>query len=120
DVRALGRRRRRARVGEAILTRAPARPVRAGRADGPRPGRRPDRGHPPAGGRAEHPGRLPRTGLIASARRGYAAGDLPYEPSCRVDSTTRAAMADSAILPQARGLYCFLLPTSPSTLSTPS
>src|SRR5665647_2552789 len=35
-------------------------------------------------------------------------------------STTRAAMFVSASLPQARGSYCFLLPTSPSIFRTPS
>jgi pyridoxine 4-dehydrogenase len=35
-------------------------------------------------------------------------------------STTRAVIDSSAALPQDRGSYSFLLPTSPSTLSTPS
>src|SRR6478609_288922 len=45
---------------------------------------------------------------------------VPAERSAVQASTTRTAMASSAALPQARGSYCFLLPTSPSTLRTPA
>ena len=44
----------------------------------------------------------------------------PAEPSSSQASTTRAAMESSASRPHERGSYCFLLPTSPSILSTPS
>jgi len=81
------------------------------------------------GGRALRPGLGPwhpettnapaEAGAFAVMRVGQLF-DWPYEPSCFVASTTRTAMADSATLPQARGSYCFLFPTSPSSLSTPS
>src|SRR6478672_1898288 len=45
---------------------------------------------------------------------------VPAERSAVQASTMRTAMASSAALPQARGSYCFLLPTSPSTLRTPA
>ena len=55
------------------------------------------------------------------ALSGHAAlTDRPALPSCCAASTMRAAMLFSASLPYARGSYCFLLPTSPSILSTPS
>ena len=44
---------------------------------------------------------------------------VPAERRFWQASTTRAAMPASASLPQARGSYCFLLPTSPSIFSTP-
>ena len=52
-------------------------------------------------------------------RFGYATC-VPAERRSSQANTTRAAIDASASLPQARGSYCFLLPTSPSTLSTPS
>ncbi len=45
---------------------------------------------------------------------------VPAERRFWQASTTRAAMPASASLPQARGSYCFLLPTSPSIFSTPA
>ena len=45
---------------------------------------------------------------------------VPAERRYSQASTTRLAMPASAALPQARGSYCFLLPTSPSIFSTPS
>ncbi len=44
---------------------------------------------------------------------------VPAERRFSQASTTRAAIDSSAVLPQARGSYSFLLPTSPSTFSTP-
>ena len=51
---------------------------------------------------------------------GYLVIVVPVERRCSQASTTRAARPASAALPQARGSYCFLLPTSPSIFSTPS
>ena len=55
----------------------------------------------------------------AYARTGYHRA-LDALRRCWHASTTRAAMPASAALPQLRGSYCFLLPTSPSIFSTPS
>jgi len=55
-----------------------------------------------------------------NARRRYLFRDVPAERRSSQASTTRLAMPASATLPQARGSYAFLLPTSPSTFSTPS
>src|SRR5690606_21937500 len=46
--------------------------------------------------------------------------DFPAERRCSQAWATRAAIDASASLPQVRGSYIFLLPTSPSTFSTPS
>ena len=65
------------------------------------------------------------------SRLGMPATRLPPDPAAielagsedgALDAATltRAAMPASATLPHARGSYTFLLPTSPSTLSTPS
>ena len=45
---------------------------------------------------------------------------VPVAPRRSQASTTRAAMPASADLPHVRGSYCFLMPTSPSILRTPS
>ena len=45
---------------------------------------------------------------------------VPAAPRRSQASTTRAAMPASADLPHVRGSYCFLMPTSPSILRTPS
>jgi hypothetical protein len=50
----------------------------------------------------------------------YLFRDVPAERKSSQASTTRCAMPASATFPQARGSYAFLLPTSPSTFSTPS
>ena len=50
----------------------------------------------------------------------YFPSDVPVERRSSHAWTTRLAMPSSASLPQARGSYAFLLPTSPSTFSTPS
>ncbi len=52
--------------------------------------------------------------------RRYLFRDVPAERRSSQASITRLAMPASAIFPQARGSYAFLLPTSPSTFSTPS
>ena len=51
---------------------------------------------------------------------GQPPSDVPAERRFWQASTMRSAMPASPALPQARGSYCFLLPTSPSTFSTPS
>jgi hypothetical protein len=51
---------------------------------------------------------------------GYLFSDVPAERRSSQASTTRLLMPASASFPQARGSYAFLLPTSPSTFSTPS
>jgi len=53
-------------------------------------------------------------------RESYAFKDVPADRKSSQASTTRLAMPASATFPQARGSYAFLLPTSPSILSTPS
>ena len=50
----------------------------------------------------------------------YELREVPAERRSSQASTTRFAMPASASFPQARGSYAFLLPTSPSTFSTPS
>ncbi len=59
---------------------------------------------------------LSREGEVTS----YLFRDVPAERRSSQASTTRFAMPASATFPHARGSYAFLLPTSPSTLSTPS
>ena len=56
----------------------------------------------------------------AGEGEGYLFRDVPAERRSSQASTTRFAMPASANFPQARGSYAFLLPTSPSTFSTPS
>jgi hypothetical protein len=51
---------------------------------------------------------------------GYLASVVPAERRSSQPSTTRAAIPASAVFPYVRGSYAFLLPTLPSTLSTPS
>ena len=77
--------------------------------------REPSRGS--QGRRAGTTGPRPRpAGQVTS----YLFSDVPAERRSSQASTTRFAMPASATFPQARGSYAFLLPTSPSTLSTPS
>jgi hypothetical protein len=68
-----------------------------------------------------HPVVLRRDATSSRNRSGsYAFRDVPAERRSSQASTTRLAMAASASFPHARGSYAFLLPTSPSTFSTPS
>ena len=65
------------------------------------------------------PARLARGGGARGAKPRYLSA-RPADPSCSHASTTRAAIESSASRPHERGSYIFLLPTSPSTLSTSS
>src|SRR5690606_33823879 len=95
----------------------------------------PRRGGPP--GLARLAGTPPRSAVIPTiestgpgpGRRHRRPGPLalrdyvravPAERRSSQAWTTRLAMPASASLPQVRGSYAFLLPTSPSTFSTPS
>src|SRR5262249_42325248 len=55
-----------------------------------------------------------------SARTTHLPIEVPDDRRSSQACTTRFAIPSSAVLPQDRGSYAFLLPTSPSTLSTPS
>ena len=73
---------------------------------------------PPRGSRRMRPAR----GRRALARRPLSEAQslVPALRRLAHASAMRDAMPASAALPQARGSYAFLLPTSPSTLRTPS
>ncbi len=58
-------------------------------------------------------------GPVASSRTRYVSR-VPVERRSPHAWVTRSAIPASASLPQLRGSYAFLLPTSPSTFSTPS
>jgi len=64
------------------------------------------------------PASRPSPGIPASGI--YLLRDVPAERRSSQASITRFAIPASASFPQARGSYAFLLPTSPSTFSTPS
>jgi hypothetical protein len=95
------------------------RPIRSALADGlgPRVSRGPWPRRPIRSALAERP-RQPT--YAGEGECGYLFRDVPAERRSSQASTTRFAMPASANFPQARGSYAFLLPTSPSTFSTPS
>ena len=84
--------------------------------------------HPQRAGEATHneaarPHRGPggsRIRPLSSHQRRCQRICVPVAPRRSQASTTRAAMPASADLPHVRGSYCFLTPTSPSILRTPS
>jgi hypothetical protein len=57
---------------------------------------------------------------VLSTTSAYLFRDVPAERRSSQASITRLAMPASDNFPHARGSYAFLLPTSPSTFSTPS
>ena len=69
---------------------------------------------------AEVAGESRRSNDEQRRRRPYLFSDVPAERRSSQASTTRLLMPASASFPQPRGSYAFLLPTSPSTFSTPS
>ncbi len=62
----------------------------------------------------------PRAEQQKKGDEAYLFRDVPAERRSSQASTTRLAMPASDNFPHARGSYAFLLPTSPSTFSTPS
>ena len=97
------------------------RPGQRGRRDRRRP--RVLRRHTAAssGGRGRVDGEQRVSGMPSrSAVRGLVRVGARRSAGSRRPRRCAAAMAASAALPQARGSYSFLLPTSPSTLRTPS
>jgi hypothetical protein len=69
--------------------------------------------------RSPFAGTPPRAATRESVKS-YAFREVPADRRSSQASTTRLAMPPSAAFPHARGSYAFLLPTSPSTFSTPS
>ncbi|MPM22422.1 hypothetical protein SDC9_68877 [bioreactor metagenome] len=118
-------------VDTGTATRASTRAPRPERPHGHRdlgiPTRAPRREEPGAPRTQRNAERGPRTvsGIpvqVAALGSAEGAGHLWVPTALRFwqASTMRAAMPASAALPQVRGSYCFLLPTSPSIFSTPS
>src|SRR5262249_8775636 len=75
---------------------------------------------PPATSPAPSTSPTTRTGPLRYLPRAHLPRVVPADRRSLQAWTTRAAMPASASLPHVRGSYAFLLPTSPSTLSTPS
>ena len=101
-------------------------PSEARSADGERAGRRP-RVHQAARPSKHNEAARPHTGPggsrirpLGGSQRLFQRICVPAAPRRWQASTTRAAMPASADLPHVRGSYCFLMPTSPSILRTPS
>ena len=101
-------------------------PSEARSADGERAGRRPrvhQAARPSKHNEAARPHRGPggsRIRPLGGSQRLFQRICVPAAPRRWQASTTRAAMPTSADLPHVRGSYCFLMPTSPSILRTPS
>ena len=101
-------------------------PSEARSADGERAGRRPPAhtaAQPSKHNEAARPHRGPggsRIRPLGGSQRLFQRICVPAAPRRWQASTTRAAMPASADLPHVRGSYCFLMPTSPSILRTPS
>ena len=101
-------------------------PSEARSADGERAGRRPrvhQAARPSKHNEAARPHRGPggsRIRPLGGSQRLFQRICVPAAPRRWQASTTRAAMPASADLPHVRGSYCFLMPTSPSILRTPS
>ena len=101
-------------------------PSEARSADGERAGRHPrvhQAARPSKHNEAARPHRGPggsRIRPLGGSQRLFQRICVPAAPRRWQASTTRAAMPASADLPHVRGSYCFLMPTSPSILRTPS
>ena len=101
-------------------------PSEARSADGERAGHRPrvhQAARPSKHNEAARPHRGPGGSCIrplGGSQRLFQRICVPAAPRRWQASTTRAAMPASADLPHVRGSYCFLMPTSPSILRTPS
>ena len=88
---------------------------------------RPRGGRRSVGGNKQHEAARPHRGPggsrirpLGGSQRLFQRICVPAAPRRWQASTTRAAMPASADLPHVRGSYCFLMPTSPSILRTPS